>query len=314
MSDASWFEELGGKLRAGAALSDAEIAALAETRDLVRLGALADERRRALRGDRVTFVRVAERPVDGAAGEAVPRGAGEVRLTGRPATARRALEAVREAVRAADGVPVSGFALDELVDLCGGDAARFADLAAALRAAGLAHVAEARVERTEDPAWVARASAAGAPVACWTVDGEGGGVAALLRVARWGRDAAVPALAPLPRSASDRPSTGYEDVRRVALARLLVDNTGSIQVDWRRYGPQLAQVALTFGADDVDRVSAEDAEERGPRRTTLEEITRNVRAAGLVPVERDGRFRALRSLRRGTARTPVGLAGRQAEP
>ena len=294
MSDASWFEELGGKLRAGAALSDAEIAALAETRDLVRLGALADERRRALRGDRATFVRVAERPVDGAAGEAVPRGAGEVRLTGRPATARRALEAVREAARAAGGVPVSGFALDELVDLCGGDAARFADLAAALRAAGLAHVAEARVERTEDPAWVARASAAGAPVACWTVDGEeGGGVAALLRVARWGRAAAVPALAPLPRIASDRPSTGYEDVRRVALARLLVDNTGSIQVDWRRYGPQLAQVALTFGADDVDRVSAEDAEERGPRRTTLEEITRNVRAAGLVPVERDGRFRAL---------------------
>lgn len=293
MSDASWFEELGGRLRAGAALSDSDVAALAETRDLVRLGALADERRRALRGDRATFVRVAERPADGAAGEAVPPGAGEVRLTGRPATASLALEAVREAVRAAGGVPVSGFALDALVGLCGGDAARFDDLAAALRAAGLARVAEARVERTAGPDWVARASAAGVPVACWTVGGEGGGVAALLRVARWGRAAAVPALAPLPRFASGRPSTGYEDVRRVALARLLVDNTGSIQVDWRRYGPQLAQVALTFGADDLDGVSAEDAEERGPRRTTLEEVTRNIRAAGLVPVERDGRFRAL---------------------
>ena len=80
---------------------------------------------------------------------------------------------------------------------------------------------------------------------------------------------------------------------RVALARLLVDNSHSIQVDWRRYGPQLAQVALTFGADDVDGVSPNDAREHGPRRGPLEEITRNIRAAGLVPVERDGRFQTL---------------------
>jgi len=93
--------------------------------------------------------------------------------------------------------------------------------------------------------------------------------------------------------ASDRPSTGYEDVRQVALARLLVDNIESIQVDWRGYGPQLAQVALTFGADDVDGVCPTDASEHGPRRAPLEEITRNIRAAGLVPVERDGRFRTL---------------------
>lgn len=55
----------------------------------------------------------------------------------------------------------------------------------------------------------------------------------------------------------------------------------------------MAQVALTFGADDVDGVCPTDASEHGPRRAPLEAITRNIRAAGLVPVERDGRFRTL---------------------
>jgi aminodeoxyfutalosine synthase len=294
MTDATWLERMGDKLQDGVSLSDAEIATLSETRDLVRLGALADARRRKLRGDRATFVRVVEVAASGAAGEDGPRRAGEFRLAGPPASTAQVVESVRAVVLAAGGVPVSGFALDELVDLCGGDAARFEDLLATLRSEGLAHIAEARVERTADPAWVTRASAAGVPVARWTVCEQGAdGIDALLRVARWGRDAAVPAFAPLSAGVSEKPSTGYEDVRRVALARLLVDNIQSIQVDWRRYGPQLAQVALTFGADDLDGVSPDDAEEQGPRRATLEEITRNIRAAGLVPVERDGRFRTL---------------------
>ncbi len=294
MTGPSWFEAVGEKLQAGAALSESEIAALSETRDLVRLGALADARRRTRRGDRATFVRVAEVPAAGAGGQAVPGPAGELRLAGCPATASLVVEAVRAAVRAAGDVPVSGFALDELVDLCGGDVACFDDLIAALRAAGLAYIAGACVERSAGPAWVARASSGGVPVARWTVDGPAaGGVAGLRRVAGWSAEAAVPVFAPLPRIVSGRPSTGYEDVRQVALARLLVDNIESIQVDWRRYGPQLAQVALTFGADDVDGVSPSDATAHGPRRAPLEEITRNIRAAGLVPVERDGRFRTL---------------------
>ena len=293
MTIAARFEAIGDKVQAGAPLSESEMAALSETHDLVRLGALADERRRALRGDRATFVRVAEVQAKNIPAEPVSRPAGELRLAGCPAAASRVVETVRAAVRAAGDIPVSGFALDELVDLCGGDVACFDDLIAALRAAGLAYVAEARVERTADPAWIARAAAAGVPVARWTVNSSLAGSAALRRIAGWGTDVRVPALAPLPRAVSERPSTGYEDVRQVALARLLVDNTESIQVDWRRYGPQLAQVALTFGADDVDGVSPSDASQHGPRRAPLEEITRNIRAAGLVPVERDGRFRTL---------------------
>ena len=105
----------------------------------------------------------------------------------------------------------------------------------------------------------------------------------------------VRAFAPLPRRVNPGvPTTGYDDVKRVALARLIVDNIPSIQVDWALYGPKLAQVALTVGADDVDDVSAEDDVSEGLRRAPLEEIRRNIRAAGLEPVERNGRFDPMR--------------------
>jgi 2-iminoacetate synthase ThiH len=49
-------------------------------------------------------------------------------------------------------------------------------------------------------------------------------------------------------------------------------------------------VALTFGADDIDGVSASDDAPDGRRRAPLEEIRRNIQAAGFEPAERDGRF------------------------
>ncbi len=79
----------------------------------------------------------------------------------------------------------------------------------------------------------------------------------------------------------------------VALARLAAPSVPSIQVDWRRYGPKLAQVALTFGADDLDGVSPSDDAPEGSRRAPRAEIERNVQAAGLSPVERDGWFNLL---------------------
>jgi aminodeoxyfutalosine synthase len=82
-------------------------------------------------------------------------------------------------------------------------------------------------------------------------------------------------------------------VKRVALARLTIQNIPSIQVDWGLYGPKLAQVALTVGADDVDGVSPEDDTGQGRRRSPLEEIRSNILAAGQAPVERNGRFETL---------------------
>jgi aminodeoxyfutalosine synthase len=90
-----------------------------------------------------------------------------------------------------------------------------------------------------------------------------------------------------------QPTTGYDDVKAVALARLAAPNVPSIQIDWLRYGPKLAQVALTFGADDLDNVTASDEAPDGRRRGPLEEVRRGIEAAGFVPTERDGRFRVM---------------------
>jgi aminodeoxyfutalosine synthase len=109
--------------------------------------------------------------------------------------------------------------------------------------------------------------------------------------------AVIRAFAPLPRRVNPSlPSTGYDDVKRVALARIVCDNVPSIQVDWSLYGPKLAQVALTIGADDVDAVSALDETGEGRRRSPLEEIRRNIRAAGFDPVERNGRYELVQSV------------------
>ena len=101
----------------------------------------------------------------------------------------------------------------------------------------------------------------------------------------------VASVNPLPTVLSTfRPTTGYDDVKAVALARLALAGVPHLQVDWARYGPKLAQVALTFGANDVDNVSASDDAPLGRRRAPLEEIRRNIEAAGFVPAERTGRF------------------------
>jgi aminodeoxyfutalosine synthase len=99
------------------------------------------------------------------------------------------------------------------------------------------------------------------------------------------------ALAPLPRQLSSAsPTTGYDDVKAVALARLLLPDVPSIQVDWPLYGPKLAQVGLIVGADDIDGVLALDGGALGARRSALEEVRGNIRAAGLSAAERNGRF------------------------
>src|SRR5207247_8642089 len=98
---------------------------------------------------------------------------------------------------------------------------------------------------------------------------------------------------------------GREDVRYASVARPGEDHVPSMQVDWVLYGPKLAQVARTVGADDVDAVSAEDEAAGGPRRAPLQEIRRNIIAAGQEPVERNGRFDIL---------GPLGTLGVVASP
>jgi aminodeoxyfutalosine synthase len=280
-------------------LTDAELTSLAATHDIISLGVLADDIRRRRHGTRTTFVRVADVPVDVGTPVVRPPAAGELRILGIAASRAAAVERVTQVAAAADGAAVSAFSLADLEQLAARESVTLRALLEELRAAGLELVAEAPVDRLQNARRsVEEVNIAGLSLARLTVhQAPSADPMPLLRaVAELQRAVAVVrAFAPLPRRVNPAaPTTGYEDVKHVALARIVVDNVPSIQVDWSLYGPKLAQVALTVGADDVDAVSAEEETTEGRRRAPLEEIRRNIRAAGQEPIERNGRFDVVR--------------------
>jgi aminodeoxyfutalosine synthase len=195
----------------------------------------------------------------------------------------------------AGGVPLTGFSL---ADLRGLDGLPLASVCAALRGAGLDVIADVPLDLLDDQAEaVAVARDAGLAVTRLTVHALS--AADRIPVVARARDlqhslGGFRVLAPLPRTMSvSAPSTGYDDVKQIALARLLAANIESIQVDWTLYGPKLAQFALTIGADDVDGVAAIDPGTLGTRRSPIEEIRGNIRSAALEPVERNARYEAI---------------------
>jgi aminodeoxyfutalosine synthase len=215
-------------------------------------------------------------------------------VIGKPASADEAVAAVKAAIAAAGKIPVTAFSLADLFELAGRSNAGVADLCGRLAAAGLTTIAEAPIDVLTDASGAVRAAvSAGLRVPRLTVREAGSDARdRLLALAEEIQTAAggVRAFAPLPRVMSiAQPSTGYDDVKTIAAARLGVHNVDSIQVDWALYGPKLAQVALTMGADDVDGVSPLEGD-LGRRRSPIEEIRGNIKAAGLEPVERDGFF------------------------
>jgi len=278
-------------------VTDADLETYSSTRDIISLGVAADEARRHRHGSRTTFVRVAD--VDAAPGAAldIPPAAGEVRIVGTPVSRASAVARIQDVARAAGKLPVSGFSLADLEQLAADEQAPLRSLLEELKQAGLELVAQAPFDRLRDPRMaIEEVNIAGLSLARLTIQAlPSADVPALYRqIAALQHDVGViHAFAPLPRSVNPAvPTTGYDDVRRVALARLFVGNIPSIQVDWLLYGPKLAQVALTVGANDVDAVSPLDDSGEGRRRAPLEEVRRNIRAASLEPVERDGRFDA----------------------
>jgi CofH/MqnC-like protein len=278
-----------------AAVNEHEALAILAEPDVIAVGARGDEERRRRHGVKTTFVRVFEIHVD-AVPASLPSGAsaGEIRLMGKPASVAAAVAAVKGARALAGAIPLTALSLADLSDLVEGSAASLTDLAGRLAAAGLEIVAEAPVDALADPVGAVRAVRdGGLQVPRLTVRemAEDDRVR-LVSLARDIQSAVggVRAFAPLPRVTSvAQPTTGYDDVKVIAMARLLAGNIDSIQVDWPLYGPKLAQVALTMGADDVDGVSALEGD-LGRRRSPIEEIRGNIVAAGLEPVERDARF------------------------
>ncbi len=296
MPTATAFERCLERVTAGERLSPDEVRELWADPDILTLGMLADAARRRRHGDRATFLRVAACSWDGLPGDGLPSAAREVRLSGTPASVEAAVEAVARARAAAGERTVAAFSWPDLTALSGSQSGR-PDVLARLRDAGLDAVAEVPLDGVEGLAGaLAEIAAAGLAPARLTVGGATGvdAVELLIGVGALEETGTIASVDPLPRARGVYgPTTGYDDVKVVALARLAASEVPSVQVDWRRYGPKLAQVALTFGADDVDGVSPSDEAPEGQRRAALPEIRRNIEAAGLVPVERDGRFAPL---------------------
>ncbi len=88
------------------------------------------------------------------------------------------------------------------------------------------------------------------------------------------------------------PTTGTDDLKTIALARLMLDNFPHIKAYWVTITPELAQIALRFGADDLDGTIIEERIIHGAGSNTSPGLTRErleqlIRDAGCTPVERD---------------------------
>lgn len=95
------------------------------------------------------------------------------------------------------------------------------------------------------------------------------------------------------------PTTAMDDLKNVAAARLMLDNFDHIKAYWVMIGEKLAQVALNFGADDLDGTIIEErithmAGATSAAGLTKEQMEDMIVSAGFEPVERDSFYRPIR--------------------
>lgn len=91
-------------------------------------------------------------------------------------------------------------------------------------------------------------------------------------------------------------TSGFMDLKNIAVSRLMLDNFPHIKAYWIMLSPRVAQIALRFGADDLDGTVAEekiyhDAGARTPQVMTRQQIIRLIKEAGFEPFERDTLYR-----------------------
>lgn len=96
-----------------------------------------------------------------------------------------------------------------------------------------------------------------------------------------------------------RASSGIDDLRTIAVSRLVLDNFPHIKAYWVMLGEKISQLALLFGADDLDGTVMEEkityaAGGRSRRGITEGELIRLIEKAGRRPVRRDSFYRAVR--------------------
>ncbi|RUM62419.1 MAG: aminofutalosine synthase MqnE [Persephonella sp.] len=94
-------------------------------------------------------------------------------------------------------------------------------------------------------------------------------------------------------------TSGMDDLKTIAISRLLLDNIPHIKAYWVMIGEKIAQVALNFGADDIDGTVMEEkiahfAGAKSPTQQQKEKLIKLIKEAGKIPVERDTLYNPIR--------------------
>jgi aminodeoxyfutalosine synthase len=87
-------------------------------------------------------------------------------------------------------------------------------------------------------------------------------------------------------------TSGIDDLKTIAVARLMLDNIPHIKAYWVMIGEKIAQTALNFGADDMDGTVMEEkiahfAGAKSPTQQQKEKLIKLIKEAGKIPVQRD---------------------------
>lgn len=105
-------------------------------------------------------------------------------------------------------------------------------------------------------------------------------------------------------------TTGFDDLRNLAVGRLFLDNFEHLKTHWIMVTPALSQTALSFGVNDLEGTVVREkvyheAGAETAQSMSLDEILQLIRAAGKIPAERDSFYRILRTFELESAGVPV---------
>jgi aminodeoxyfutalosine synthase len=95
-------------------------------------------------------------------------------------------------------------------------------------------------------------------------------------------------------------TTGFDDLKNIAVGRLVLDNIPHVKTHWPMVTPFISQVALTFGCDDLEGTVVfervyHEAGAATPMWLSYDQIVSLIRGAGKEPVERDSLYRTVRT-------------------
>jgi len=99
----------------------------------------------------------------------------------------------------------------------------------------------------------------------------------------------------------DHPPTGFDSLRTIAVSRIYLDNFDHITAYWVGLGLKLAQVALSYGADDLHGTIVEEhifhmAGAESPQLQTEADMLKAIREAGRTPVQRNTFYEPIKIL------------------